>query len=168
VLRLHQLESEAIGGALLADRIAYMYATDKNWVDTERIYIRSVASRGYGNGIARALPDMIKILKSAGYDIFVESYGTGQPDTGIIDLVDKPVFVTTPDIGGATQMGKEEMLNIPGVYVVLNKNELSGARHVSSMLTTKIDSERLFFTTAIEHRNPGIDKLYQSLTKHYN
>ncbi len=31
-----------------------------------------------------------------------------------------------------------------------------------------LDSERLFLTTAIEHRNPGINSLYQSLTQHLN
>ena len=160
--------SNHTGGALLADRIAYVYATDKNWVDTERIYIRSVASRGYGNGVARALPDIIKILKAAGFDIIVESYGTGQPDTGMVDLVDKIVFVATPDIGGALQIEKEEMLNIPGVYVVLNKSELWGARHVSSLLGNKIDSNRLFLTTAIEHKNPGVNALYQAVTEQYN
>lgn len=159
--------SHGSGGALLADRIAYMYATDKNWVDTSRIFIRSVASRGHGNGIARALPDMIKILKAAAYDIFIESYGIGQPDVGIVNLVDKPVLVTTPDVGGAAQIAKEEMLNLPGVYVVLNKNELRGARHVSSLLRSKIDKKNLFLTTAIENNNPGVNELYRSLTEHY-
>lgn len=155
--------SHASGGALLADRIAYLYAADKNWVDTGRIFIRSVAARGFGRGIARALPDMIKILRAAGYDIFVESYGIGQPDTGIVEFVDKTVFVATPDIGGAAQIAKEEMLNVPGAYVALNKNELRGARHVASLLRGKV--ERLFFTTAIEHKNPGVDELYQSLIR---
>ncbi|KMP11548.1 hypothetical protein UR09_01290 [Candidatus Nitromaritima sp. SCGC AAA799-A02] len=160
--------SHSSGGALLADRIAYMYASDKNWVDPNRIYIRSVAARGYGNGTARAIPGMIKILKSAGYDILIETYGMGQPDVGIIDLVNIPVFVATPDIGGATQIAKEEMLGFPDVRVVLNKNELRGARHVSSLLQGKIDSERLFHTTAAEHNNPGVDQLYHCITAHYN
>lgn len=160
--------SSASGGALLADRIAYMYATDKNWVDVNRIYIRSVASRGFGNGIARALPDMIKILKAADYDIFIESYGIGQPDTGIVKLADQSVFVATPDIGGAAQVAKEEMLSIPGVHVALNKSELRGARYVGGLLRGKIESERLFYTTAIEHKNPGVDALYRALTQHYD
>ncbi len=156
------------GGALLADRVAYMYATDKNWVDTDRIFFRSVAARGFGHGIARALPDMIRILKCAGYEVVVESYGIGQPDVGIVNHVDKTVFVATPDIGGAMQIGKEEMLNIPEVTVVLNKNELPGARRVSSLLLGKIGEERLFHTTAVEHNNSGVDRLYQFLTAHYN
>jgi len=160
--------SHNTGGALLADRIAYMYSTDKNWVDIDRIFIRSVASRGYGHGIARALPDILQILKTSGYDIFVETYGLGQPDTGIVGLVERCVYVTTPDLGGASQIGKEEMLNIPGVYVVLNKNELRGAGYVSSLLRNTIDKDRLFFTTAIEHKNSGVDKLYQALTQHFN
>ncbi|MBI5427560.1 MAG: cobalamin B12-binding domain-containing protein [Nitrospinae bacterium] len=160
--------SHSSGGALLADRIAYIYATDKNWVDVGRIYIRSVASRGHGQGIARALPDMIKILKAAGYEIFVETYGTGQPDSGIVGLVDKPVFVATPDIGGAAQIAKEEMLNLPGATVALNKSELPGARHVSSLLRGRVAEERLFLTTAIEHGNAGVNRLYRFLTEHYS
>ncbi len=156
------------GGALLADRIGYIYATDKNWVDTRRIFIRSVASRGYGQGIARALPDIVKILKVGGYDVFIESYGTGQPDIGVTQVADQSIFVTTPDVGGAQQVEKEDMLNIPGVVVVLNKSEHHGSRHISSLLRKKVPGERLFLTTAIEHRNPGVDSLYQSLTQHLN
>jgi len=157
--------SSRSGGALLADRIAYMYATDKTWVNTGRIFIRSVASRGYGGGIARALPDMVKILKAAGYDVFIESYGTGQPDTGITGLTDKSIIVITPDIGGAAQIAKEEMLGVPKVYIVLNKNELRGAKHVTSLLQGKVSNDRLFLTTAIQHNNSGVDRLYQSLTE---
>jgi len=160
--------SAGSGGALLADRIGYIYATDKNWVDTSRIFIRSVASRGYGQGIARALPDIVKILKAGGYDIFIESYGIGQPDIGVTRVADQSIFVTTPDVGGAQQIAKEDMLNIPGVVVVLNKSEHRGSRHISSLLRKKVPSERLFLTTAIEHRNPGINSLYQSLTQHLN
>jgi methylmalonyl-CoA mutase len=160
--------SAGSGGALLADRIGYIYATDKNWVDTRRIFIRSVASRGYGQGIARALPDIVKILKAGGYDIFIESYGIGQPDIGVTRVADQSIFVTTPDVGGAQQIEKEDMLNIPGVIVVLNKSEHRGSRHISSLLRKKVPSERLFLTTAIEHRNPGINSLYQSLTQHLN
>ncbi|GJL77847.1 MAG: hypothetical protein NPINA01_08360 [Nitrospinaceae bacterium] len=160
--------SATSGGALLADRIAFMYATDKNWVDTSRVFIRSMASRGSGNGISGALPDTIKILKTAGYDIFIETYGTGQPDTGIVNLVDQAIYVTTPDLGGATQIAKEEMLQIPGTLVVLNKNELQGARRVSSLLRGTIDQENLFFTTAIEHNNPGVNQLYSALTRYFH
>lgn len=160
--------SAGSGGALLADRIGYIYATDKNWVDTRRIFIRSVASRGYGQGIARALPDIVKILKAGGYNIFIESYGIGQPDIGVTRVADQSIFVTTPDVGGAQQIEKEDMLNIPGVMVVLNKSEHRGSRHISSLLRKKVPGERLFLTTAIEHRNPGINSLYQSLTQHSN
>ncbi|MCF8723389.1 methylmalonyl-CoA mutase [Nitrospina gracilis] len=157
--------SQSSGGALLADRIAYMYATDKNWVDTDRIFIRSVASRGYGEGLARALPDMIRIFQSAGYDVFVETYGIGQPDAGIVDLVDQSVLVTTPDLGGPYQLMKEEMLNRPDVLVVLNKSELPGARRAQSLLRSRVSEGNLFMTTATEHRNPGVDDLYRALVE---
>ncbi|MCF8721624.1 cobalamin-dependent protein [Nitrospina gracilis] len=155
--------SKSSGGALLADRIAYMYATDKNWVDTGRVFIRSVASRGYGEGLARALPDMIRVFRAGGYDVFVETYGIGQPDAGIADLVDKAVLVTTPDLGGPYQLMKEEMLNRPDVLVVLNKSELPGARRAHSLLRSRVPERNLFLTTATEHRNPGVDELYRAL-----
>ncbi|MGP0628507.1 cobalamin-dependent protein [Nitrospina sp. 32_T5] len=155
--------SQSSGGALLADRIAYMYATDKNWVDTDRIFIRSVASRGYGEGLARPLADMIRVLQAADYHVFVETYGIGQPDAGIVDLVEKSVLVTTPDLGGPYQLMKEEMLNRPDVLVVLNKSELPGARRAQSLLRSRVPEGNLFMTTATEHRNPGVDSLYRAL-----
>ncbi len=106
-------------------------------------------------------------MKAAGYDLLVESYGTGQPDAGLVPWVDRFVFVTTADLGGATQMAKEEGLNRPGAYVVLNKNDLPGARRVLSLLRGRIPEERLFCTIALEHKNPGVDRLYQALTAHY-
>ena len=160
--------SASSGGALLADRVAYIYATDKNWVDPSRIYIRSIAARGYGHGIARALPDIVKILKVADFEIFVESYGIGQPDIGVTQVADKSVFVATPDIGGSQQIEKEEMLIVPGVVVVLNKSELPGSRHVSRLLQNKVKNGKTILTTAIQHNNPGVDDLYQLLTQHYN
>lgn len=155
--------SQSTGGALLADRIAYMYATDKNWVDTDRIFIRSVAARGHGEGLARAAPDMIRVFRSAGYDVFIETYGIGQPDAGIMNVVDKAVLVTTPDLGGPYQLMKEELLNRPGVLVVLNKNEVAGARRAQSLLRSRVPERNLFFTTATEHRDPGLDELYRAL-----
>ncbi|CAI2719332.1 cobalamin-dependent protein [Nitrospina watsonii] len=160
--------SQSTGGALLADRIAYMYATDKNWVDTDRIFTRSVAARGYGEGLARALPDMIRIFKASGYDVFVETYGIGQPDAGIVDLVDKAVLVTTPDLGGPYQLMKEELLNRSGVFVVLNKSELPGARRAQSLLRSRVPERNLFATTATEHRNPGVDALYREVVESHD
>lgn len=160
--------SQSTGGALLADRIAYMYATDKNWVDTDRVFIRSVAARGYGEGMARAVPDMIRVLKAAGYDVFVETYGLGQPDAGILNVVDQAVLVTTPDLGGPYQLMKEEMLNRPGVFVVLNKNEVPGGRRAQSLLRSRVPERNLFFTTAVEHRDPGMDELYRALVKSHD
>ncbi len=151
------------GGALLADRMSYAYATDKKWVDTSRIYIRSFASRGYGEGLAGALPDAIRIFRAAGYDILVETYGTGQADAGIYKWVDQTVFVTTPDFGGEAQMRKEALLDLPETLVVLNKNDLSGALRASGLLKSKIEEKRLFLTTAAEQNDPALQALYEKL-----
>lgn len=151
------------GGALLADRMSYAYATDKKWVDTSRIYIRSFASRGFGEGLSGALPDAIRVFRAAGYDILVETYGTGQADSAISKWVDQTVFVTTPDFGGEAQMRKEALLDLPETLVVLNKNDLTGALRASSLLKSKIEEKRLFLTTAAEQNDPGLQALYERL-----
>jgi len=168
------------GGAVLKDRVGYTYGTNRRYLEKSseekfpddqafeyfnRIFIRSVASRGYGRGICRALPDMIKVMKSAGYDVIVETYGTGQEETDIVDLVNQSVFVTTPDMGGENQILVENMLDIPNVYVVLNKQEKEGSGLIKGLLLQKVKEDRLFLTTASEHNDPGVDKLYDKLAK---
>lgn len=52
------------GGALLGDRIRFQkHSTDKG------VYIRSMGSRGYLGGLARATTDVVRIMEAMGNDI---------------------------------------------------------------------------------------------------
>ncbi|MGO4274418.1 cobalamin-dependent protein, partial [Paenibacillus sp. TAF58] len=63
------------GGALLGDRIRM------NAVHNDRVYMRSMATRGSGNELSLAITPSINILKSAGFDlVVVETSGIGQGD----------------------------------------------------------------------------------------
>ena len=53
------------GGALLGDRIRM------NALSSEKIYMRSLATRGGGSEIAACLPDAISACKCAGFDLIV-------------------------------------------------------------------------------------------------
>src|SRR5437867_837569 len=64
------------GGAILGDRIrmAELY-TDRG------VFIRSMATRGFMGGLARATNDVVDLLDAAGFDIvLVETVGVGQDE----------------------------------------------------------------------------------------
>ncbi|HXQ31204.1 MAG TPA: methylmalonyl-CoA mutase family protein [Steroidobacteraceae bacterium] len=109
------------GGALLGDRIRM------NSLDTERVFMRSLATRREHLATSAVLADTIQLLKFAGFDlVIVETAGIGQSDTEIVDLVDLSVYVMTSDYGAASQLEKIDMLDFAD-FVVLNKFEKRGA-----------------------------------------
>src|SRR5437867_9133303 len=62
-------------GALLGDRATMVYAQH------DRVFMRSLATRGAGGGLSSATRAYLNILKHAGFDlILVESAGIGQED----------------------------------------------------------------------------------------
>ena len=98
------------GGALLGDRIR-MNAIGP-WQQGPRVYMRSLATRDNGREISPALPDVLAACKVAGFDlIVVETSGIGQGDSGVVPLVDVPMYVMTPEFGAASQLEKIDMLD---------------------------------------------------------
>ena len=48
-------------------------------IDSDKIFMRSMASRGAQGGISKSLRNVIRILDAAGYNlILIESVGAGQ------------------------------------------------------------------------------------------
>ncbi|HEX7063181.1 MAG TPA: cobalamin-dependent protein, partial [Woeseiaceae bacterium] len=103
------------GGALLGDRIRM------NSLRSERVFMRSFATRRQHLATSRMLADHILLLKAQGFDlVLVETAGIGQSDSEIVDLVDFSVYVMTSDYGAASQLEKIEMLDFADL-IVLNK-----------------------------------------------
>ena len=108
------------GGALLGDRIRM------NAIDPPQVLFRSLATRG-SSEVPEALDDIITACRAAGYDlVIVETPGIGQGDAGIVDHVDVPIYVMTPEFGAASQLEKIDMLDFAEV-VAINKFERRGA-----------------------------------------
>lgn len=104
-------------GALLGDRIRLGNAAYENF------YVRSLATRDSGTELAPYLKEIITFLKSESFDlILVETSGIGQAADAITSLVDKSVYVMTPEYGAATQLEKIEMLERAD-FIALNKFE---------------------------------------------
>src|SRR5438093_13234692 len=72
------------GGAILGDRIRMQ----AHHADTG-IYIRSMATRGFLGGLARATADVATVLDASGKNmVLVETVGVGQDEIDIVRLAD--------------------------------------------------------------------------------
>jgi len=115
------------GGAVLGDRIR-MAEHQGN----ERVFIRSLASRGHAGGVSRATAHVIDVFDAAGFDlILVETVGAGQSDVAIAKLARTRVVVYPPGLGDEIQALKAGVLEIADILVV-NKADLPGADRTSA------------------------------------
>jgi LAO/AO transport system kinase len=121
------------GGALLGDRVRMQdHATD------DRVFIRSMASRGHLGGLAWATPQALRILDAAGFDIvLIETVGVGQAEVEIASLADSALVVVAPGLGDSIQAAKAGILEIADIFVV-NKSDRPGAQEAVRDLRTML------------------------------
>ncbi|MCH7977267.1 MAG: cobalamin-dependent protein, partial [Bacteroidetes bacterium] len=111
------------GGALLGYRIRMNSLYGEH---TDRVYMRSFATRQAHLATTQALHEAVEVCKAAGFDlVLVETAGIGQSDTEIEELVDVSLYVMTYDFGAPTQLEKIGMLDAADL-VALNKFERRG------------------------------------------
>ena len=80
------------GGALLGDRVRMSELSN----DPD-IYIRSMATRGFLGGTAKATGDVVKVLDAFGKDvILIETVGVGQDEIDIIGIADTTCLIRYP------------------------------------------------------------------------
>jgi isobutyryl-CoA mutase len=155
------------GGALLGDRIRM------NAIDGPHLFYRSLATRGARGEVPDALDDLVAACKAAGHRlVIVETPGIGQGDDAVVDHVDVPLYVMTPEFGAASQLEKIEMLDAAEA-VAINKFERRGAqdafrdvrRHVARLRGHSGDLDELpvFGTIASRFNDDGVTALYQHL-----
>lgn len=105
------------GGALLGDRIRINSCAD------QRIYLRSIASRGAGIELSNMTKDAVELMKYFDFDfIIVETSGIGQGDSQILDVSDLSLYVMTPEYGASSQLEKIDMLDFAN-FIAVNKYE---------------------------------------------
>ena len=102
------------GGAILGDRIRMgVHQSD------DRVFIRSMASRGYPGGLSRTASRVIDVLDAAGYGVvIVETVGAGQSDVEIGLLADTRVVICPAGFGDEVQAIKSGLLEIADIYAV--------------------------------------------------
>ncbi len=130
--------SPVTGGAMLGDRVRM-----QGNLDDEKVFMRSMASRGAVGGVSKSLRNAIRILDAAGYNlVLVESVGAGQLEIEISKVVDLTAVVFTPHTGDNVQAVKAGLTEIGDLYVV-NKADLEGAAVLYNTIVDLIgDTER--------------------------
>ncbi|MFH1651730.1 MAG: methylmalonyl Co-A mutase-associated GTPase MeaB [Chloroflexota bacterium] len=135
------------GGAILGDRIRMQ----KHCVDSG-VFIRSLATRGWVGGLAKAAIGTVHVMAALGKDvIIVETVGSGQVEIDITRAADTTLVVLTPGAGDEIQMMKAGILEAADIFVV-NKADREGAEHVRADL-------EVMLAMRTYHRNewkPGI------------
>jgi len=156
------------GGALLGDRIRM------NAIRSNRVYMRSMATRQSNLAVSKHIHDAVNILKAAHYDLIIlETSGIGQSDTQITDHCDMSLYVMTPEYGAATQLEKIDMLDFADI-VVINKFDKRGAmdalRDVKKqyqrnhkLFDKNADDMPVFGTIASQFNDPGTNTMYRTL-----
>lgn len=115
------------GGALLGDRIRMAgFASD------DGVYIRSMATRGAGGGLAEAAADVCAVMEAAGREVvIIETVGAGQAEIAIANLADVILVVLVPGMGDEVQSLKAGMMEIADIFVV-NKADCEGAERIEA------------------------------------
>jgi methylmalonyl-CoA mutase len=156
------------GGALLGDRIRM------NAIGSERVYMRSLATRRSHTEIPEAITDIIQVAKAAGFDLIIaETAGIGQGDSQIVDLADVALYVMTAEFGAASQLEKIDMLDFADI-VVVNKFEKRGGEDAVRDVRKQVQRNRNAFeippeempvygTIASKFNDDGVTALYHGL-----
>jgi methylmalonyl-CoA mutase len=155
------------GGALLGDRIRM------NSINSDRVYMRSLATRQSNLALSRYVKDAVEVLKAAHFDLIIlETSGIGQSDTEIIEHSDVSLYVMTPEYGAATQLEKIDMLDYADV-IAINKFDKRGAldalrdvkkqyKRNHQLWETPDEMLPVFGTMASQFNDAGMNALYKA------
>lgn len=161
--------SPLTGGATLGDRIRM-----NEWHADPGVFIRSMASRRFGGGLAEQTLAVAHVLDAAGYDpVVIETVGTGQDEVEIARLALTTLLIQVPGLGDSIQTLKAGSLEI-GDILVVNKADRPEAigliRDLHHMKTlTDVHEEGgwdppVVKTSAL--KGEGIDNLIRAIAKH--
>jgi len=151
-------------GALLGDRATMINSQN------DRVFMRSMATRGQAGGLSPATKDCLALLARSGFDyVIIETVGTGQEAMPFQKngIVDQTVLVMNPDYGSRLQLQKIVMLDLADI-VVVNKGDLQRAKTAHTEIEQRLEQnrrkQRLFDTVAKRHRDPGVDRLFDLIS----
>jgi len=154
------------GGAILGDRVRM-----QNHALDDKVFIRSMATRGHLGGLAVAVPDAVRVLSAVGVPVvLVETVGVGQQEVAVAAATDTTIVVVNPGWGDAIQANKAGLLEIADLFVI-NKADRPGARETRRDLDQMLDLTQLGdwrppIVETVASRGEGVDELWSAITDH--
>ncbi|WP_418301630.1 fused isobutyryl-CoA mutase/GTPase IcmF [Lysinibacillus fusiformis] len=161
------------GGALLGDRIRM------NAIFNNRVYMRSLATRGSRTELTASIGDVIDVVRVAGYDlIIVETSGIGQGDAEITKYTDLSMYVMTSEFGAPTQLEKIDMIDFADV-IAINKFERKGSEDALRQVQKQyqrsrelwdesLDNMPVYGTIASQFNDKGTNALFAAIVQIIN
>jgi LAO/AO transport system kinase len=154
------------GGAILGDRIRMQgHAGDAG------MFIRSMATRGFLGGLARATAEVALLLDAAGkQEVLIETVGVGQDEVDIVRLADCVIVILVPGMGDDIQNMKAGLMEIGDIFV-LNKSDREGADRLEQQLHAMLslvmprDGWHPPVVRTVASENKGIDTLAVTIAK---
>ena len=154
------------GGAILGDRIRMQgHAGDAG------MFIRSMATRGFLGGLARATAEVALLFDAAGkQQVLIETVGVGQDEIDIVRLADCVLVVLVPGMGDDIQNMKAGLMEIGDIFV-LNKADREGADRLEQQLDAMLslvmprDGWHPPVIRAVATENKGIQALAETVGK---
>jgi LAO/AO transport system kinase len=152
------------GGALLGDRVRMSRVS----LD-EGVFIRSMASRGSGGGVAWKTLEVCEVLDAFGTDrIIVETVGVGQSELEVADAAHSTVVVLVPESGDGVQAMKAGLMEIGDIFVI-NKSDRESAELARRALESALELKQtdngwrppVVSTIALEGK--GVDELFHKI-----
>ena len=151
-------------GALLGDRIRM-----SRWYNSEKVFIRSLASKGSLGGLHPKIIEITDLVKYAGYDyVIVETVGVGQSEVEIAGLADISIVAIVPEAGDEIQTMKAGLMEIADIFVV-NKADRPGAdlfvKNLRKMLAPAFSNhtEEVLILKTIADTGEGVPELFTAI-----
>jgi LAO/AO transport system kinase len=156
------------GGAILGDRIRMQgHASDAG------IFIRSMATRGFLGGLARATGDVALFLDAAGKQrVLIETVGVGQDEVDIVRLADCTLVLLVPGMGDDIQNMKAGLMEIADIFV-LNKSDREGVDRLESQLEAMLelaperDGWKTKIVRTVATENKGVGELAAAIAEYH-
>lgn len=163
--------SPLTGGATLGDRIRM-----QEWHDDPGVFIRSMASRRFGGGLAQNTLALAQAFDAAGYDpVIIETVGTGQDEVAVASLAMTTLLIQVPGTGDGIQALKAGSLEIGDVLVVTKGDRPEAAELARDLRNLR----QISIAAGVEHsgweapvvrtsaiRSEGIDTLIDAIDQH--
>ncbi len=157
-------------GAILGDRIRMLEHSND-----DKVFIKSIATRGHYGGLARSAIGIVNILDAAGKDIIiVETVGVGQTEVNISEFAHTTILTLVPEMGDYVQTIKAGILEVGDIFVINKidkKNPTELYYNLNSIIKNKENRKEYFvwipkIVLTDSLKREGFENLIQLIEEH--